>query len=819
MVLSVKKYLFVSLLLLIIALMMVTMSSCQEYFGFDDDDEYEDEDNIKDPDDESKGHGNMNALLCSHEYGEWVIEKEATCLSTGIKYAECSKCGDKTTAEIELGEHSVEVIPGSSATCNQSGWTDGEKCGVCGVVITEQNEILPTGHVEEDIIGSKATCTSYGYTTGKKCSVCGVITREQTEIPMKAHVEEIIPGTEATCTATGLTEGKKCAECGTVLEEQIETPVGDHNFVDNICTYCMDMEIYSEGLKFQSNKDGTCYVYDIGTCTDTKVIIPTKSPKGDIVTRIGKSAFSGETGIVDIYIPPTVTEISDKAFNGCEGLKSITIPEGVITIGASAFGECSNLKSVIVPANIKLTSVGSSAFYDCSALEAVYIETLESWCGINFESNNANPLFYAENLYLNGQVVTEINMPASGKGIGENAFRGYGKLTNVTITDNVSTTIEFVIGDGAFLGCNIVSVNIGYGVVSIGEEAFSYCYELKNVTINSGSIGKEAFYGAKINSVTLGDGVTSIGDSAFIYVPLTSVVIPKSVTSIGKEAFSYCDIIKLTFENGGNLDSIGDYAFSGNPLVGEIAFPDGLTKIGAYSFYGCEFVTGFVLPDGVVNVGEAAFSLCKKLTSINLPNGLVAISSSMFESCSSLESIVIPESVTSIGYEAFDGCYVLKQVTFTGNSQLVSIEGRAFAWCKELKNITLPAGVSKIEYETFSTCVSLEMINIPRNVTEIGNEAFYGCKKLANVIFEGNSQLTTIGDYVFYDNDSLISITIPASVHTIGKYVFDYSGIQSIVFENANGWYVNGNNVDLSVPQNNPGYFLYTYCKYKWSRI
>ena len=53
----------------------------------------------------------------------------------------------------------------------------------------------------------------------------------------------------------------------------------------------------SVGLSFQSNGDGTCYVSGIGSCTDTDVIIPTKSSAGDTVTSIGSRAFSSCSGL------------------------------------------------------------------------------------------------------------------------------------------------------------------------------------------------------------------------------------------------------------------------------------------------------------------------------------------------------------------------------------------------------------------------------------------------------------------------------------------------------------------------------------------
>ena len=77
---------------------------------------------------------------------------------------------------------------------------------------------------------------------------------------------------------------------------------------------------------------------------------------------------------------------------------------------------------------------------------------------------------------------------------------------------------------------NLVSVEIGDCVTSIGESAFGVCRSL--------------------TSATIGNGVTSIGTNAFVDCrSLTSVTIPNSVTSIGDFAFGGCrSLISITVE-------------------------------------------------------------------------------------------------------------------------------------------------------------------------------------------------------------------------------------------------------------------------------
>lgn len=238
----------------------------------------------------------------------------------------------------------------------------------------------------------------------------------------------------------------------------------------------------------------------------TSIIIP------DSVTNIGKEAFWGCDGLTSVTIGGGITSIEEGVFRDCPRLTSITIPDSVTSIKPYAFEGCSGLTSITIPDGV--TSIGSSAFEGCSGLTSVtYLGTVDQWVEISFSNDSSNPIYNAHNLYINDELVTEVNLTTATK-ISPYAFRKCIGLTSITISDSVKR-----IGYYAFSGCSgLTSVTIPSSLTSIGESVFSYCSSLTSVTIPDSviSIGKDAFSSCSgLTSVTIGNGVTRIGNRAF----------------------------------------------------------------------------------------------------------------------------------------------------------------------------------------------------------------------------------------------------------------------------------------------------------------
>ena len=219
-------------------------------------------------------------------------------------------------------------------------------------------------------------------------------------------------------------------------------------------------------------------VTEIGTRAFYNCIGLTNITIPDSVTTIEEKAFSFCTKLTSITIPNRIKSISNYTFKGCSSLTSVNIPNNVTSIGNSAFADCRSLTSVTIPDSV--TSIGGYAFSGCNNLNAVYITDIAKWCEIKFNDYDSNPLYYANNLYLNGELVTDLVIPYGIWKIGDYTFYGCSNLMSVTFPDSVTT-----IGDYTFYGCsNLTSVTFPGSVTTIGDSAFSKCSSLTSITIS-----------------------------------------------------------------------------------------------------------------------------------------------------------------------------------------------------------------------------------------------------------------------------------------------------------------------------------------------
>lgn len=485
-----------------------------------------------------------------------------------------------------------------------------------------------------------------------------------------------------------------------------------------------------------------------------------KTKDGVLMSADGTKLIYYPSGKQGAYtVPSTVTEIGPTAFSGCEKLTTLTIPASVTNMYFQSASGNNSIQS-------------SGAYIEVANDNTNYSDVNGILCNKNATTLLALPKEYNGASRAGDGMLT---IPGSITTITQNACKAVPVITGVKL-NNTAT-----VSKSAFEGCdNLVNVEIGAAVSSIGDGAFSNCKKLQAFVVSSANQKYKAddgvllsydgtqlvlFPTAKGTEYTIPSSVTAVNASAFKNTTnLETIHIAPSVKSLGDYVFRSSSVKNVIFDPTSTLESIGLEAFQESKLE-NVTLPASLKTLSDNSFYTISTLKSVTVESNsnLEEIPSHSFANCANLESFTFSGSanVTAISSNAFANDVKLKSFEIPNTVTSIGKGAFLNTPSLESVTFKETASISEIGEGAFGYCG-VKSMTLPQSVTTIKQQAFDHCANLKTIDIPANLTSVETGAFNFCESLVAINVSKDNATYSSLDGMLCDKNRTTLLVFPA---------------------------------------------------------
>lgn len=279
----------------------------------------------------------------------------------------------------------------------------------------------------------------------------------------------------------------------------------------------------SKGLAYALNEDGkSCCVTGIGTCKDTKIVIP-ETYCGKPVTVIGEDAFAFNNTITEVVLSDNIQKMEGGAFRKCQSLKTLHIGSGYV-------------------------EHYYYAIYDCRSLKNVYVSdenpVFKSVDG-NILSKDGKAFWY----YAIGKSDSSFTIPEGVTQIMHDAFLCGWQLKEITIPDYVTS-----IGAYAFRDCtSLKGIVVPEGVTSLGQSTFRGCTSLKDVTLPESlvELGNYVFSECEsLKELVIPNNVQKMGAICWTNSSLKTVYLPATIDGLKMSVFRDCIKLKDVYFGG-----------------------------------------------------------------------------------------------------------------------------------------------------------------------------------------------------------------------------------------------------------------------------
>lgn len=593
-----------------------------------------------------------------HDYGEAIIESEATCVANGSKRQECQRDGCEAVSIIPIPAtgHTKVTDPAVAPTCTKTGLTTGTHCSVCNEVLSEQKTVAELGHNVVSDPAVAATCVSDGKTAGTHCSRCNTVIKAQTKIDAlghdlgdpviiespscvdggttkrscrrtgctyfeidtgsaSGHTEVIDPAVEPTCETAGKTAGKHCSKCNEVLIAQTAVPALGHDD------------------KVHNQKEPTC---------------SEEGYTGDTICERCNRKITGST------IPAT-GHYDNNDDDRCDDCGREIIPEGGEYIDGNGTPDNTDDDTVLGSDDVFPENPQSGDEYrygdyvykynyvantyttsDITKFPAGQVdETLDGWSVI---AKNKDQETYSEilpsiaNKYIknmnycyyycdNSNAKTFPNIPQTIESM-NHAFAHCGYIANA---DNIIIPSTVVDMQGAFANCSRL-------VTPPDMSNATSVVTMKDAFVNG---HKLAYFPDISNCTGLVDMTRAFtGSGSGVEFDMTDYVIPDGV-QILDEAFAHNIVVALPTIPESVISMSGTFSNTKVVDASGLVIPDGVKNI-SYLFDNCSYLEKApVIPEGIEDMSYM-FRYCYKLTDVSAIPSTVKNMKNAFNYCVSL---------------------------------------------------------------------------------------------------------------------------------------------------------------------------------------
>lgn len=297
----------------------------------------------------------------------------------------------------------------------------------------------------------------------------------------------------------------------------------------------------------------------------------------DNLFRPGDSAeYNNVTSLV--FEGSSIKIIGQYAFHHCEGLTVVNIPSGVTTINERAFSGCTSVRELTIPSTV--TKMDTYCFSEMKGLYKIYYNATDctkypqegAFGYAGFESSGTE-LIVGENvkkipayfMYHKDKSINLTGVTFKGKkvtDIGNYAFAYCDELKEVTIPQGV-----IYIGTNAFEGCSAATkLIISSSVKTIGANAFSQMTKLQSIEFNA-----ENCYDCPSEGIFHKAGYDRSAQNISVVFGANVTRVPENLFNPGNKTNEYPFIVSVVFK-GNKVKNIGANAFLNCRLLDSVQF-------------------------------------------------------------------------------------------------------------------------------------------------------------------------------------------------------------------------------------------------------